>query len=107
MARHRPSSISVRIHSSISLRSYPGLESPRQPHTITVPPPCFTIDMFFFLIVVLVSYKLAQHYDVMGGTFGLSGPQNIFLKAWGLAYMFFFLVFTLEVYEGGGSLSYC
>ncbi len=41
--------IECRIHGSINYGKSPGPEAAEQPQTITLPPPCLTVGMMFFL----------------------------------------------------------
>ncbi len=71
------------------MASRPGPEAAKQPQTITLPPPCLTVGMMFFLWnVVLVLHQMQQDTPSKKFNFCRISPQNICPKFLGIIKIF-------------------
>ncbi len=73
------------------MASRPGPEAAKQPQTITLPPPCLTAGMMFFLwnAVLVLQPDLTGHTPSKKFNFCRTSPHNICPKVLGIIKIFF------------------
>ena len=74
------------------MASRPGPEAAKQPQTITLPPPCFTIGMMFLLWNAVLALRQMERDPCLSksSTFDSSVHRILSQKSWGVIKMFFF-----------------